>query len=182
MKLWVPLLGLLVSMPVLGEISFAQLSQLVDNPQQHQGRFQQEKYISSVDASLASSGEFAYRRGESIRWHIQQPIETELLLTPAGISSNGQSGLLLQLEGNDNPVAKVMGEFLFALLTSDWNALSVLFELSGEVSAERWQATLVPRDGSLAQVFDRIEISGAGLLEKVVMHESSGDRTTIMLD
>ena len=176
------LAGLVFSLEVVAEISFEQLSRLADSPQQRQGSFVQEKYLSSVDASLSSSGKFAYRRGESIRWHILQPIESELLLTPEGIGSDGQAGSLLPIDSGNDPLIAATGAFLFALLTSDWQTLGTLFELDGEVSGQRWHAILVPREANLTRLFNRIEVSGAGLLEKIILHEAGGNRTTIHLD
>lgn len=172
------IVGLLLSAGVRADISFAELTELSRAPARHEGRFTQEKYIRSVDASLHSNGKFAYRRGESIRWQTLQPIRSKLLLTPEGIRSD--QGLLLQLDSN--PMAAAMGEVLFALLTADWDRLAEYFELSGNAAPPRWQAVLVPRKQALDQWFVRIELAGSALPEQIVIHERSGNRTTIRLD
>ncbi len=56
-------------------------------PDELQGNFRQEKYLAVIDATLKSSGRYRYRRGESMRWQILEPVQSELLMTPDGLSN-----------------------------------------------------------------------------------------------
>jgi len=173
---------LMLSFNASGEISFSQLAQITGMPQKHAGSFVQQKYLQAVDASLESSGVFDYERGKSIRWEILEPIRSELLMTPDGVSDQRNGEQLLQLDAGANPAAAALGEILFALLTADWEMLESHVELSGSVDGENWHAVLEPLDQTAGLVFKRVELSGSGLLEKIVLHESGGDRTTIVLE
>ncbi|MCP4390319.1 MAG: outer membrane lipoprotein carrier protein LolA [Gammaproteobacteria bacterium] len=173
---------LLLSFNAHSELSFSQLEQITDMPDKHAGTFVQEKYLQAVDASLESRGVFDYERGKSIRWEILEPIQSELLMTPAGISSTQNGETLLQLDASANPAAAALGEILFALLTADWAILESHVELSGSIDGDNWHAVLEPLEQSTRLAFTRVELSGRELLEKIVLHESSGDRTTIRLD
>lgn len=173
---------LALSFNAQAEISFDQLQQITGMPEKHAGTFVQEKYLQAVDASLESHGVFDYERGKSIRWEILQPIQSELLMTPAGVSSTQNGEALLQLDASSNPAAAALGEIFFALLTADWAILESHVELSGNIDGDNWHAVLEPREQSTRLVFSRVELSGSKLLEKIVLHESSGDRTTIRLD
>ncbi|MDH3759449.1 MAG: outer membrane lipoprotein carrier protein LolA [Gammaproteobacteria bacterium] len=165
-----------------GEISFSQLAQITGIPDKHGGSFVQEKYLQVVDASLESRGVFDYERGKSIRWEILEPIQSELLLTPAGISSDDSGESLLQLDASANPAVAALGEIFFALLTADWEMLESHLELSGSIDGDKWHAVLEPLESTTRLVFTRVELHGGKLIEKIVLHESSGDRTTIRLD
>lgn len=166
----------------IAEITFAQLAQISTTPEKLEGRFSQEKYLSALDAGLVSTGVFSYRRGKSIRWEILEPIRSELLMTPEGITSRQDGGELLHLDVNANPTAAVLGEIFFAVLTAEWEKLSNFFELSGRVDGGLWHAVLVPLDQLAMQVFSRIELKGDSLLREIILHQNSGDRTTIRLE
>ena len=172
---------LALSFSAHSEISFSQLAQITGMPVKHAGSFVQQKYLQVVDASLESSGVFDYERGKSIRWEILQPIQSELLMTPSGVSSKQNGEELLQLDTSANPAAAALGEIFFAILTADWAILESYVELSGSIDGDNWHAILQPLDQSARLAFTRVELSGSGLLEKIVLHESSGDRTTIVL-
>ena len=173
---------LTLSFNARSEISFSQLAQITGMPEKHAGSFVQQKYLQVVDTSLESSGVFDYERGKSIRWEILEPIQSELLMTPTGVSSKQNGEELLQLDTSANPAAAALGEIFFAVLTADWEILESYVELSGSIDGDNWHAVLEPLDQSARLVFTRVELSGSGLLEKIVLHESSGDRTTIVLE
>jgi hypothetical protein len=164
------------------EITFAQLAKISMTPEKLEGRFSQEKYLSALDAALVSTGVFDYQRGKSIRWAILEPIQNETLMTPGGITSSQNNNQLLQLDVSTDPTAAVLGEIFFAVLTSEWEKLAEFFELSGSIEGDRWHAVLVPLERTAMQVFSRIELKGKSLLQEIILHEASGDRTTIRLD
>ena len=175
---------LILLLPLLAqaEISFMQLSRVASMPNELQGSFRQEKYLAVIDTLLKSSGRYSYRRGESIRWQILEPIQSELLMTPDGLSSRQGDDELLRLDANTHPGAAMMSDILFALLGAQWERLEKYFELSGSIEGQQWQAVLMPRDAIVGQRLSRVEMQGAGLLELVVLHEAGGDVTRIYLD
>ena len=163
------------------EISFARIAQLALAPAVMAGSFNQEKYLASLDATLASNGIFTYQRGKSLRWEILQPIKNELLITPDSIRNRQGDQELMSLDSENNPATRTIAAIFFAVLTADWEKLEPYFELSGSIDEQRWQVILLPTDEVVAQVFSRIELKGEKLLEQVLLFESSGDRTLINL-
>ena len=174
--------ALLLSPAVRADISFEQLAQITSTPQHHRGNFEQEKYLAAVDTSLRSSGRFDFERGKSIRWQILHPIESELLMTPEGITSRAGDETLLEIDARDQPAVAALGEVFFAVLTSDWKTLENWVELGGSIEGRSWHAILTPKSEAAAAVFDRLELFGGELLETIILHESGGNRTTIRLD
>jgi hypothetical protein len=164
------------------EISFARLAQMVAAPDELRGSFHQQKYLGELDVSLDSSGNFSFRRGESIRWHIVEPIDNELLITPDGLSSRQGSNELLHIDAGSNPAVVVVGEIMFALLSAQWQRLEQYFELSGDIDGQQWHAVLQPRTAVVSQFIQRVELRGAQWLQVIVLHENGGDKTTIRLD
>ena len=176
------ILFLLQPLLAQADISFMQLSRIASMPDELQGSFRQEKYLAVIDTSLKSSGRYSYRRGESMRWQILEPIQSELLMTPDGLSSRQGNDEILRLDTGGSPGAAIMGEILFALLGAQWELLQKYFELSGNIEGQQWQAVLIPRDAIVAHLFDRVELQGADFLERVILHETGGDITRIYLD
>ena len=178
-------LSILLSLSPLSaqdDISFARLAQIASSPEQLQGLFRQQKYLGALDTALLSSGRFSYRRDESIRWEILEPIQNELVITPSGLSSRQGDNELLRIDADSNPGAAILGEIMFAVLSAEWSRLEQYFELSGEIDGQQWHAKLQPRDAAIGQIFSQVELQGADLLQVIVLHERAGDRTTIHLD
>lgn len=163
-------------------LTYAQLEQLTDSPAHLEGHFRQQKYLSSMDISLASHGVFEYQRGESIRWQIQEPIQNELLVTPTAIVSRQGDQNLLQLGAESNPAVSAFSGIFFSVLTADWGKLAEYFELSGRVDGDQWQANLLPLNDSIAQLVTSVTLKGDGLLREVILNEIGGDTTTIHFD
>jgi len=172
----------LVPMLAQAELTFEQLDELSMSPENLTGDFKQEKYLSSLDASLASSGVFNYQRETSIRWQTLLPIQNELLMTPTAIVNSQGGKELVRLETDSNPAVTVFSEILFSVLTAEWGKLASYFELSGGVEGVQWVAQLVPIDKTVMPVVSRVELKGDVLLREVILHEASGDRTTIRFD
>jgi hypothetical protein len=163
------------------ETGFAELSQITASPDSLRGSFHQQKYLVALDVTLQSSGVFEYRRGESIRWQIEQPIKNELLITPTSLSSRQGDDELLRLDINSNPATAIMGRILFAVLTAQWQQLADYFTISGDIEGQQWSAELLPGDAVVGRMFERVELRGDELLRVIVLHEQGGDRTTIQL-
>jgi hypothetical protein len=170
--------------PLVGSagISFTQLAKISTTPDQLKGTFSQEKYLKALDAELISTGVFSYQRGKSIHWEIQKPIQNELVMTAATITSKQGDGELWQIDVESTPESAALGQIFFSLLTADWEILSNHFEVTGEIDGQQWHAVLVPIDATVVQAFSRIELSGENLLQQIILHENGGNRTTIRLD
>jgi predicted exporter len=85
-------------------------------------------------------------------------------------------------DGDPGRLRKELFPYRFVLLGAQWERLEKYFELSGNIEGQQWQAVLTPRDAIVGQLFNRVELQGAGLLELVVLHEAGGDITRIYLD
>ncbi|MFV9615020.1 MAG: outer membrane lipoprotein carrier protein LolA [Gammaproteobacteria bacterium] len=164
---------------ICADLNFEQLERISKNPANLEGRFTQEKYLAALDTSLHSSGIFSYQRGKFVRWQTLTPIQGEMLMTPTSISNKQGGQELMRLETGSNPAVTLFNEIFFAVLTAEWEKLSAYFKLSGNVEDGQWFAELVPLDNTVKQVVSRVELKGEALVHEIILHESSGDRTTI---
>lgn len=178
------LVALVCFMPATAyaDLTFEQLSNLSETPDNLEGRFTQEKYLAALDTVLLSSGVFNYQRGVSIRWETLKPIQNELLMTPASISNKQGGREFMRMDKASNPVVALLNEIFFSVLTAEWEKLSAHFMLSGNMQDRNWHAELVPLDKTVKQVVSRVELKGDVLVRDIILHESSGDRTAIHFD
>jgi len=176
------ILAMLIPFAADAQVTFSQLAEITTSPERLEGRFRQDKYLAALDATLMSTGVFSYQRGKLIRWEILEPIRNILELTPTAMTTMQADGEILRLDSASNSNAAVLGRIFFSVLTAEWESLSNYFELTGEIEGRQWHAVLVPIDAAVMQVFSLIELTGGDLLQEVILHEKSGDRTTIRLD
>ena len=168
----------LISSSVLA-LSFEQLAQHTQTPKTLTGGFSQSKYLSSFELELESKGQFHYQQDKSIVWQTLEPVANELILTPDSIVNRQGGQELMRLDAQSSPTIAVLSEIFFSVMTADWQRLEQHFSLTGELNEALWSAQLTPTDDSFSQLINRVELSGDQLLKKVVLHEKSGDTTTI---
>lgn len=140
------------------------------------GQYTQRKFLSELPRPLTSSGEFLLLRDRGIWWHTQQPVETQLTLTAAGLMQQDQQA------GQAGAGVEMAASIFFALFALDLETLDRSFELHLEQADGRWTLELRPRDASLAGWFQKIALSGRAGLEHLILFEATGDRTEIDLD
>lgn len=180
MRLFVLLCVLICSVAGRAEgLTFQQLSQFTQSSERLSGEFEQEKYLLLLDTALSSAGRFTYQRNQQINWLTEKPLQNELIITSERLVSRQQGQELMNLDFANNPAGAVFGEILFAVLTAEWDKLERLFSLQGNTDGKTWHAILVPDDSAIAQVMQKVELTGDHLLRRIVLHEVSGDHTTI---
>ena len=182
MKISFVLLFLLLPTFCYAELSFEQLNQLSDSPEQLHGHFVQKKYLSDLDATLTSSGKFSYLRNVEIKWETVEPIENVLVITSQSISSRQGEQQLTTFEADSNPVVAMISDIFFSVLTANWNQLENYFSLTGSEEGNNWKAVLTPVDESVMHVVDSIELTGSQFIEKLIFFEENGDHTTIVFN
>lgn len=161
-------------------LTLQQLVQRTEALESLQGRFSQDKYLSQLDTTLRSSGEFSYQQGVEIRWLTTEPLRSELTMTPGGLETRQQGELLMKLDARNQPAARIMSSLFFAVLSADWASLSDYFSMTLDApDAQRWQAELEPLKPEIAAFVTRIELKGDRWLREAVLYEARGDATTI---
>ena len=144
------------------------------------GKFVQRRYLSGLSRPLVSSGEFALARERGILWRTNEPFPSEFLLTAAGMTLR-DGATETHVPQAERPALATALEMLLAIFALDVERLANNFELYGLTQGDRWQVGLRPRNGGLAQVFERAVISGERHVERIELTSAGGDRTEIEL-
>jgi len=166
-----------ISTPALAFDVDALAAQLA-TPAVIRGEFVQEKHLRAMEQTLTSRGEFVLSREYGLLWLLQTPIRQDYRITDRNIAR--RSGQAWQAQPKSTVAARQSRLFL-AVLGGDYKGLARDFNLTLSGDAQRWQVQLIPRSVLLGKIFERIEIQGGTLVERVLLHETQGDRTVLQL-
>ncbi|MFI8480447.1 outer membrane lipoprotein carrier protein LolA [Pseudomonas sp. NPDC078700] len=142
------------------------------------GPFIQEKHLKAMAQPLTSRGQFVLAADKGLLWQLQSPIKQDYRINSAGIAKRTASGW--QAQSGNNAAAQQSRLFL-ALLRGDSSGLKSDFDLQLQGTKDDWALTLTPRALLLKQIFSRIEIHGAQLVQRIELFETQGDRTLLKL-
>lgn len=148
------------------------------------GRYRQTKVLHEVPRPLLAEGTFVFARGVGIAWRTVKPFASELVITREAIVQRDGAGQVLRLSAGQQPGVRALAGTLEAVFALDFAALGSLFELhsqrTDQAPASAWELGLRPRRG-MGGAVQSIVVSGRSQVERVVLHDSSGDVTDIRL-
>jgi len=130
--------------------------------------FEQLQHLAALSAPLVSRGEVELQTSGSIRWHVLEPIDYELLIDVNGAVTSSDGATF------DHPAVMRLVKML---LTMDTRALTATFAIKGTCDDQGWSLHMTPTDEMLKGLFDRINADGNHLLSGVELVAHSGDRT-----
>ena len=143
------------------------------------GAFSQRKFLRELPQPLTSSGEFLVARGTGIDWHTQQPFDSDLVLTPQAMVQREGSAEAMRVDASTQPGLGAVEQVFDALFALDMPKLAERFTLYGLRGKDGWTLGLKPRDAALAKTIDTVVINGSEQPQRIVLHETNGDRTEI---
>lgn len=155
-----------------------QLSAQLAKPAVVRGPLIQEKHLRALPKPLTSRGQFVLSNQLGLLWQLQSPLKQDYRIDHNGIAKRTPSGWQIQ-PGQD--VAAQQSRLFLAVLKGDHSGLARDFDLQLSGDANAWQLQLTPNSLLLKQIFNRIDIRGAALVEQIELHETQGDRTVLRL-
>lgn len=143
-----------------------------------QGDFIQQRFLKSLPLPIETRGQFALETDKGLLWHMQQPFETQLRITPKGIEQwNGT-----QWVTNGNMAqSKQIGLFL-GLLSGDLSGLKSHFVIDLKGNEQQWLLQLKPSSLLMKQIFTSIEVEGNKVVTAMQLNEVQGDHTKIRFE
>jgi outer membrane lipoprotein-sorting protein len=143
------------------------------------GEFELHKEVPGFKKPLVSRGEFVVARGKGVLWRTKQPFASELRLTRDQVRASQNGVTSFQLDASREPALRTINTLMFALFNGDMASLAELFTLQAQLQPRTWQLTLTPRQPALQQFLQRIELEGDAFVRRIVIAETSGDRSSI---
>jgi hypothetical protein len=147
------------------------------------GRFRHTRQLREIPKPLIALGEFTVVAKLGVVWHTQQPFDSVVVLTAAGLAQSDDGGPVQRLSAESQPAVRLLRNIFMALFTLDTQSLARDFDLFGveDRNENRWTIGLKPRAKAIARVFSEATIEGADDVERIVLIDAHGDRTVIDL-
>jgi len=125
------------------------------------GDFLQSRYIttSKGKTELKSNGKFIFCL-DGIVWNTEKPFPSSMVITTKKIIQTQSNGKKTVIDGADKAAFANVAEIISSILTGDFSKLEENFNLNFETEASQWKLTLNPKNETLAQTINAIELKG----------------------
>lgn len=161
------------------------LDQLMGELAQHPGgqaRFVEKRHLALLDKPVLATGEMTYTAPDRLEKRTLTP-KTETLLLDKDTLTVERDRRKLSINLSQRPEALAFVESIRGTLAGDRAALERNYRLQLSGTADTWTLTLVPSDARIAQLLQRVTISGT---QRQVRHieylQADGDRTELAIE
>lgn len=161
------------------DAALAHIQQMVTRAPIMCGDFAQQKTLKGLSRPVKSTGRFCAASEGGVLWNTLTPFPSSLRLTRQGIVQSQGDRVTSRLSTREEPTVGIISDLLFSVLAGDFARLQHGFRTEASTQGTSWSATLVPKDEGMRRVIGSIELQGDAFVRGLVMHEASGDRTTI---
>jgi hypothetical protein len=143
--------------------------------------FVEQKFISTLDRPLESSGELRFDAPDHLEQRTLKPRAETLVLDNGTLTiDRGHTHRVMDL--HEFPQVEPLVESIRATLAGDRAALERLFRLEFIGGISRWTLTLVPLESKVKQMVAQVKIDGVrDQLIKVEIRQNDGDRSLMTL-
>lgn len=141
------------------------------------GHFVQERHLTGLAAPLRSEGRFVLAAGKGLVWHSEQPFDTAVVITPAGLLQLVDGKEVQRLPAARLPFLARLYDMLGGALGGDWGALARDFAVERNDGAAGWTIVLKPLhpDDLGAAPLQSITVSGGGFVDTIEIRRPNGD-------
>ena len=172
------LMALLGLSTVASAFDLQALSVQLAKPAVIQGDFIQEKHLRALPQPLVSKGQFVLARDHGLLWLLKTPLQQDYRINADGIARRDADGWHML---PSKSAGAEQNRLFFAVLQGDSSGLQRDFDLNLQGDAQHWQLHLTPNSLLLKQVFNRIDITGGELVERIELLETQGDSTVLRM-
>jgi hypothetical protein len=169
----------LAALALLGAAPAAKIQSMLARPKILCGRFDQQKQLVGLKKPVSSNGRFCVVADKGVLWRTLQPFPNTLKITRDEIIQLSGERVALRMDARQEPAVRMINSVLFALLGGDLEPLEKIFQIDGVVQEKSWSVTLKPRDAGFGKVISTIALDGGVYVRRIVISETSGDRTEI---
>jgi uncharacterized membrane protein/outer membrane lipoprotein-sorting protein len=148
-----------------------QLRTQLRTPRPFRAGFTEQRFVSILTAPLESKGEIECVPGSGLVWHVTHPVSKTSLITPSGLTMIEEGGARREISDRANISAA-----LLSLMSGEIDSASDNFTLTTSGTPRAWILTLTPKDTLVAEVIDRIVVSGRDRPDSLEIIHANKDR------
>jgi Outer membrane lipoprotein carrier protein LolA-like len=145
------------------------------------GEFEQTRVLHLLRRPLVSQGHFLLVQDRGLFWQQASPFRSSLLLQSDRMVQRVGDGEPVIMRASEQPVPFAISQVFLNLLGGDGAGLERHFDLALIEDADDWSLTLTPKPGPLASAIERVEVGGSRFVERIEVHTTNGDRTSIRM-
>ena len=139
------------------------------------GDFKQNKLIKRIKREMVSTGTFIVSADDGILWQTEKPYYSSMAMTKSAIVQTNAKGKKSVLSSNSNATFEQFAKVLSSVFTGNAEILIENFEVEFIGSVDNWNINLVPKNSSVRNFIEEIEMAGRISIDTMTIHESSGD-------
>jgi len=145
------------------------------------GNFDQKKYISRLNRTLNSSGNFIIAIELGMVWETLQPFPSALTMGNDFLiqSRPGAQKTVISAQGNETFIR--LAEALSSVFSGNISGLLKNFEVDFSGNAADWTLWLQPRDKTVAAFAEKITMKGDTVIRSILIQEQNNDTVTYVL-
>lgn len=145
------------------------------------GNFEQEKFISRLNRSLKSSGNFIIAANLGMVWDTVTPFPSTLVLGSDFIIQSRPGGQRTVLSAQGNETFLRMADVISAVFTGNEQGLIDNFEVYYYERGSSWELALIPLDNSINSFANVIVMNGDTVIRSIQITEQNDDTITYTL-
>lgn len=160
------------------EIYIGQISAMSKNTISLKCDFIQEKSSSMLSEKLISKGCMYFKTPNSLRWEYREPNQLVLIFKDEHFLIKSNDGVTT----NANRIFKEISKLIIDLMNGEELSNNNNFKSDFYTNGHTLWIKMTPKKKQIEQMFSLVELyidSRTGKAEQIVMHEASGDNTTI---
>jgi outer membrane lipoprotein-sorting protein len=148
------------------------------------GRFKQTKKLAIFDDKVESSGSFAIKRPDRLRWEITTPFKSILVIAgDKGARWNETRKAVERFALADKPGIDVAVKQMFTWYSGTFDDVKGPFDVT--IAKDGRSVALVPKNEKVREVLSKVTLVFAASLatiDSIAMEEKGGDRTDIVFE
>jgi hypothetical protein len=147
------------------------------------GSFEQEKILSRLNRSLASSGNFIIAAGLGMVWDTVKPFPSTLTLGKDYLIQSRPGGQKTVLSTRGNETFLRMAELISTVFSGNSQGLLDNFKIyySGGGVDAAWELGLTPLNGAIGSFTEKIIMKGDTAIRSMFIYEQNGDTIQYIL-
>lgn len=142
------------------------------------GSFKQVKHIQKISRDFESTGNFIIADGQGIVWDVQKPFKNSLVITDSKMVQRSANGSVSTMNASENAVFAEFSKTIQSVFSGNMKLLEQNFTVKFDKRQDRWVMTLVPKEKTIRQVIQSIELSGKETLSAVAILDGDGNTMT----
>ncbi|MBB3227259.1 outer membrane lipoprotein-sorting protein [Luteibacter sp. Sphag1AF] len=143
--------------------------------------FTQTRENPALAQPQASHGDLLFVVGHGMIWHMREPLEDTLVMTPSGASRIDANGDIAPVRDGNRGVTQV-SQMLQSMLAGNADEPLRQFDVTVEGSLAHWSMRFTPRQSRMAKVLAAIQLSGNEYLQAIDVELRSGEATRIRFE